>query len=89
MYENLYVPNYMSFNNDNIYLGSYQSLRFKLSPDLETKTIRGEYWYGPLCYEMSTMDGEETFPLSQEGIDQMTQWLHTLAAASTPLHHDL
>ena len=35
----LYVPNYMSFNNDNIYLGSYNGLRFKLSPNVEEATI--------------------------------------------------
>jgi hypothetical protein len=71
----LYVPNFMSFNNDNIFLGSYRGIRFKLSPDVEAMTIHGEFWYGPLCYEMSTMDGEETFPLSEEGISDMTQWL--------------
>ena len=28
-------PNYMSFNNENIFLGSYNGLRFKLSPNVE------------------------------------------------------
>lgn len=74
-----YIPNYMSFNNDNIFLGSYQSLRFKLSPNLEDQTILAEYWFGPLCYEKSTMDGTETFPLSEEGITDMTRMLRGLA----------
>ena len=80
----LYVPNYMSFNNENIFLGSYNGLRFKLSPNVEDTTILAEYWFGPLCYEKSQMDGQETFPLSQEGIDEMTQWLRDLAAAHNP-----
>jgi hypothetical protein len=71
----IYVPNYMSFHNENVFLGSYQGVRFKLTPDVEAMTIHGEFWYGPLCYENSTMDGEETFPLSEEGIAAMTQWL--------------
>lgn len=75
----LFVPNYMSFNNDNIFLGSYGRLRFKLSPNVGEATIRAEYWYGPLCYEKSQMDGEETFPLTNEGIAHMKAWLEALA----------
>lgn len=75
----LYVPNYMSFHNENIFLGSYQGLRFKLSPNIEDMTILAEYWYGPLCYEKSQMDGQDTFPLSDEGIENMTAWIRDLA----------
>lgn len=75
----LYVPNYMSFHNDNIFLGSYKGMRFKLSPNVEEETIHGEYWFGPLCYELSEMDGEETFPMTDEGIAEMTQWVRDLA----------
>jgi hypothetical protein len=69
----------MSFNNNNIFLGSYQGLRFKLSPQLEPKEILAECWFGPLCYEKSQMDVTQTFPLSDEGIADMTQWLLDLA----------
>lgn len=75
----IYVPNYMSFHNDNTFLGSYKGMRFKLSPNVGELTIRAEYWYGPLCYDLSQMDGEETFQMSDEGIQQMTQWLKNLA----------
>lgn len=74
----LYIPNYMSFHNDNTFLGSFRGLRFKLSPNLEEKNILAEYWYGPLCYEKSQMDGTSTFPLTQEGIDDMTAWIRDL-----------
>ncbi len=75
----IYIPNYMSFHNENTFLGSYQGLRFKLTPDLETNEIQAEYWYGPLCYEKSEMDGTRAFPLSDEGIAAMTQWLVELS----------
>ena len=78
----IYVPNYMSFHNDNTYLGSYQGLRFKLAPDVKAMEIRAEYWYGPLCYEKSVMDGEQTFPLSDKGIAEMTEWLKELSRAN-------
>ena len=76
----IHVPNYMSFSNNNIFLGSYEGMRFKLSPDLEANTIRAEYWFGPLCYELSQMDGEENFPLSDEGIEAMRTFLLKLHA---------
>ena len=75
----IYVPNYMSFNNDNTFLGSYEGLRFKLTPNVEAQEIQAEYWYGPLCYELSEMDGQRTFPMSDEGIAEMTDWLVELA----------
>lgn len=78
--DELYIPNYMSFHNENVFLGSYHGLRFRLSPDVEAETIQAEYWYGPLCYEKSRMDGEETFPLSEEGIGTMTRRLLELAS---------
>ena len=75
----LYVPNYMSFNNNNIFLGSFHGLRFKLSPNIEAQTIQAEYWFGPLCYEKSTMNGINTFIMSDEGIAELQQWLFDLA----------
>ena len=75
----IYVPNYMSFHNDNTFLGSYQGLRFKLTPDVGSMEILAEYWYGLLCYESSIMDGSKTFPLSEEGIATMTEFLRDLS----------
>ena len=75
----LYVPNLMSFQNDNIFLGSYNGLRFKLTPLLSEEQIHAEYWYGPLCYEKSQMDGEDHFPLTTEGITAMTSWIRILS----------
>lgn len=77
----IYIPNYMSFHNENTFLGSYQGLRFKLTPNMETMEILAEYWYGPLCYESSTMDGTQRFPLSEQGIAEMTARLVELSAA--------
>ena len=74
----LYVPNYMSFHNDNVFLGSYGKLRFKLTPNVPEEVIRAEYWFGPLCYDLSQMDGEQTFSLTHEGIEEMKAWLESL-----------
>lgn len=74
----LYVPNYMSFNNDNIFLGSFQGLRFKMTPDIKEMT----FWQniGMVPCAMKKSDGwSGHFPLSEEGIANMTAWIRNLA----------
>ena len=34
-----------------------------------------ETWTGPLCYELSQMEAERTFPMSEEGRAEMKRWL--------------
>ena len=43
--------------------------------DMENSSIFAEYWHGPLCYEKSTMEGAETFPMSEEGRAALKTWL--------------
>jgi hypothetical protein len=43
--------------------------------DFEKSTIHVEYWHGLFCYEKSEMEGEETFPLTEEGRLSMIAWL--------------
>jgi len=45
--------------------------------DFENSTIHVEYWHGIFCYEKSTMEGEETFPMSEEGRLAMKAWLES------------
>jgi len=83
--DEIYLPPLLSFSNGNVFTGSSGPLRFKASPVLEfnenkevdqqKSTIRVEYWHGLFCYEKSTMEGEETFPLSETGIADMRIWL--------------
>ena len=71
----------------NPFTGSYGMLRFRVEPvvvmatakevDFEQSTIRCEYWHGLFCYEKSTMEGEQTFPLTEEGRLAMKQWLES------------
>ena len=76
--DDMYIPNFMSFHNENTFLGSWHGLRFKLTPDIGEMTIRAEYWFGPLCYEKSKMDGERMFALSDQGIEEMREFLLSL-----------
>lgn len=81
----LYLPTLHWFAMKNLFTGSSGMFRFRAAPnvvmlnqkevDMEQSSIRVEYWHGLFCYEKSEMEGEETFPMSQEGLDAMKAWL--------------
>ena len=83
--EELYIPTLHSFAMNNIFTGSQGLFRFRAAPvivmatpkevDFEKSSIHAEYWHGLYCYEKSQMEGEETFPMSEEGRAQMQAWL--------------
>ena len=70
---------------NNIFTGSCGALRFRIAPqivkknkkevDMDASTILAEYWHGLYCYEKSQMEGQETFPMTEEGREAMLQWL--------------
>ncbi len=83
--EELFIPTLHSFAMDNIFTGSRGAFRFRAEPtvvklnqkevDMAQSSIRAEFWHGPYCYEKSTMEGEQTFPMSEEGRLAMKAWL--------------
>ncbi|MBE6928229.1 MAG: hypothetical protein E7467_07075 [Ruminococcaceae bacterium] len=85
----IFLPTLLTFANDNIFTGSCGKLRFKISPsvvkatpkevDYEQSSIRCEIWYGEKCYELSDIEQERTFPMSEEGRSEMKAWLESLA----------
>lgn len=88
--EDLYMPTLHTFENNNIFTGSLGLLRFKITPDITMKTpkevdmeassMKAEFWHGLLCYEKSEMEGEEVFPLSDQGREDMIAWLKSKEA---------
>lgn len=81
----IFIPTLRTFENNNIFTGSCGALRFRIEPnvvmatpkevDLAQSTIRCEYWHGPLCYELSQIESERTFPMSPEGRAELKCWL--------------
>ena len=81
----VFIPTLHTFAMNNIFTGSCGLLRFRAEPhvvmatpkevDFENSNIHVEYWHGPYCYEKSEMEGEETFPMSEEGRQNMLDWL--------------
>ena len=81
----LFLPTLHTFAMKNTFTGSMGPLRFKVvrdvvmatpkEVDMEASSIHVEYWHGPFCYEKSEMEGEETFPMSEEGRLAMKKFL--------------
>ena len=83
--EPIFLPTLHTFAMNNIFTGSSGAFRFRAVPnvvmatpkevDMEQSSIFVEYWHGPFCYEKSEMEGSETFPMSEEGRQNMLAWL--------------
>ena len=85
--EELFIPTLHTFAMKNLFTGSYGLLRFRIKPnvvmatpkevDFEQSSIFVEYWHGLYCYEKSEMEGSESFPMSEEGRQNMIRWLES------------
>ena len=83
----LFIPTLHTFAMKNTFTGSCGAFRFRAKPevvmatpkevDFAQSTIVAEYWHGPFCYEKSEMEGKETFPLTEEGRENMRLWLES------------
>ena len=83
----IFLPTLHTFAMNNIFTGSSGLFRFRAVPnvvmatpkevDFEQSSIHAEYWHGLYCYEKSQMEGEGTFPMSEEGRKQLLAWLES------------
>ena len=81
----LFLPTLHTFAMNNIFTGSCGLFRFRAKPnvvmatpkevDFTQSTIEVEFWHGLFCYEKSTMEGKKTFPMTEEGREEMIVWL--------------
>ncbi len=81
----IFIPTLHTFAMNNIFTGSCGAFRFRAEPkivklgqkevDYEKSTIFAEYWHGPFCYEKSTVEGSQSFPMSEEGRLALKAWL--------------
>lgn len=71
----LFLPTLHTFENKNIFSGSFGLLRFKLTPNVSDGMIVAEIWHGLFCYEKSTIEEVREFPLTEEGRELMRTFL--------------
>ena len=83
--EPLFLPVLHSFENNNIFTGSFGALRFRVTPSIvmlnqkevnfDESSMKCECWHGEYCYEKSQMEDEKVFPLSEPARQEMYDWL--------------
>ena len=83
----IFIPTLHTFAMNNIFTGSSGMFRFRAEPkvvmatakevDFAQSTIYVQYWHGLFCYEKSQMEGEKTFPMTEEGRLAMKAWLES------------
>ena len=83
--EKIYLPTLHWFAMKNPFTGSFGEFRYRVIPkvvmatakevDFENSSLFAEFWHGPFCYEKSTMEGNNTFPLSEDGREDLQKWL--------------
>jgi hypothetical protein len=83
--EEIFLPTLHYFENNNRFSGSAGMLRFMLTPkvemltpkevNLEASSIHGQLWHGLYCLEKSTVEEEQDFPMSHDGLEAIHQWL--------------
>ena len=81
----IFIPTLHTFAMENTFTGSCGLFRFKITPnvakatqkevDFQQSTIKAEYWHGQFCYEKSEIEGEMSFPMSEQGRHDLKTWL--------------
>lgn len=78
----IFIPTMLFWENGNTWYGSLGNTRFYIAPQEEQLHV--QLWRGELTKELSEIEEEIDFPLSEEGLEQMTAWLE---ARSTEINH--
>ena len=81
----VFLPTLHTFAMKNVFTGSSGMFRFRAEPnvimatakevDFEASSMKAEYWHGLFCYEMSQIEAEKEFPMTEEGRADMKRWL--------------
>lgn len=78
------IPTLLFWENGNSWYGSQGQARFYIQPDAPEEgpaTLQAELWRGPLTRALSEIVDTASFPLSEEGLGQVTAWLEERSAA--------
>ena len=77
------IPTILFWENGNTWYGSKGQTRFFIRPgpaeEERPARLEAELWRGPLTRELSEVSDTASFPLSEEGLRQLTGWLEEQA----------
>ena len=81
------IPTLLFWENGNTFYGSKGQVRFfirPVRPEEGDPHLEVELWRGPLTKELSEILTTASFPLSEEGLAQVTGWLEERAGELNP-----
>ena len=80
--EVMFLPVLSHFQNENIWIASDGKLRYQVSPvtvekedGTKEELLIGEVWEGPWSREFSVIEEVEEFPMTEDGIEKLRDWL--------------
>ena len=83
----IFLPTLHTFAMKNTFTGSCGLFRFMVKPnvimatpkevDFDQSTMVAEFWHGLYCYEKSTVEASQTFPLTEAGREELRKWLES------------
>ncbi len=79
----IYIPTLLFWENGNTWYGSDGQARFfirPVKPGEEEPRLEVELWRGPLTKELSRVLDTAAFPVSEEGLSQLADWLEERSA---------
>ena len=81
----IFIPTLHTFAMENSFTGSCGLFRFRIVPnvvkatpkevDMDASSLTAQYWHGQFCYEKSTVEATQTFPMTEQGRLDMKAWL--------------
>ncbi len=72
---NFDIPRPFYFESGNTFTGSRDSLNYKIVP--KDNNFNVSVWHGFICSDLAEMEDSTEFPISEEGFQNMLQWLET------------
>lgn len=86
MNREIIIPNEEYFGYGNLYSGSRKTFNYKISP--KDEMLQSIVWYGKLCSDKSKAVAEVEYPLDENGICQLQDWLNEQYAEYVKNHHE-
>ena len=78
------IPTMLFWENGNTWYGSKGQARFFIRPvpaeEEQSPRLEAELWRGPLTRELSEILETASFPMSEEGLEELRAWLEERAA---------
>ena len=76
MDEELFLPVLSHFENGNFWTASGGALRYRVEPDTgENPRLTAQVWEGPWRLQDSTVEETTSFPMTEEGLEQLRAWV--------------